>query len=333
MIINWIKKNKVFLLLVIVITLSMLFSYKLLKVKPPIEDKDLYIKSSVELKSDELDENKKISIDGKEKKRLKLVFKNNFNKDKKIYVWYKVDNDKVSVGNLSTSSIKLSKDGLVIEKNRTIEVEIGIKNDSEEVSVVEFGIIYKDIGDVLDINNYKFIDQVFKLNNNRMYSIGDRVILKNNSYYHVIKESDNNDIYVTLLSDDIIKINNNNSLDVKDNKVLFNVNDENISFYLDNNYRKELEDKEIKIGEDGEIRLITLGELQNISEFSYKDYNYYGKNVPSWLNIKKPWWTMTPYSSDGHYYVVGKNILSTKDVKKTRAGLRIVLKLLKSNIK
>ena len=328
-----IKKNRIFIILVLIITITTLFTYKILKVKPPVKDKDLYINSSVELKSDELDDNKKIIIDGNEKKKIQIEIKNNFNKDKKIFVWYKSDNDKVKVGNLSISKIKLNKEGLIIGKNKTIKLEIGIKNNSDVIGEVEFGIIYKDLDEKIDDGKYNLIDEVFYIGNNKIYSIGDRIVLKDNSNWHVIKESSNTDIYVNLLSDDIIKIDSNSSMDVKNDMVLYNVEDENISFYLDNNYRKVLEDKNIKIGEDGEIRLITLEELQNITEYSYKNYNYYGKNIPEWLNIKKSWWTMTPYSNAGHYYVSGKNIITTKDVKKTRAGLRVVLKILKSNIK
>lgn len=332
-ILDLINKNRIFIILVLIISITTVFIYELLKIKPPVDDKDLYINSSVELKSEELDDNKKINIDGREKKKIKIELKNNFSNDKKVFVWYKSDNDKVMVGNLSTSEIKLCKEGLIIEHNKIIEIEIGIKNNSDMIGEIEFGIINKDLDEDIDDGNYKFIDEVFNINNNKKYSIGNKVVLNDNSSWHVIEESDDADIYVSLLSDDILKVDNNDSIDAKKNMVLFNVNDENIGFYLDNDYRRILDDKNVKIGENGEIRLITLEELQKLAEYSYKNYNYYGKNIPGWLNIKKPWWTMTPYSKKGHYYVDGKNIIATKDEKKTRAGLRVVLKILKSNIK
>lgn len=327
------KKNKIFIILIIIVAIISFFMYKTLRTKPPIKDNDLYIKSSVELKSDDLDLNKKIVVDAKQKKKLNLLIKNNFNSKKEIYVWYKVeDNEKVKVGNLSSSKVKLSKDGLIIKENESLETEIGIKNDLEVATTVEFGVVYDKEAD--DINNYSFIGDIFQIGNQKSFVVGDKVALKDNSSWHVIEETNSSDIYVVLLKDDIIQIDNNvKTIDVKDNLVLHETSDENISFYLDNNYRKELEDKSIQIGEDGEIRLITLNELQAIGEYLYKDYNYYAKNVPSWLIIKSPWWTMTPFSNDSHYYVDGKNILSIKDVKNIRAAIRPVVKVLKSNIK
>ena len=327
------NKNKIFIILIVVVGMISFFMYKILKVKLPIDDNDLYIKSSVELKSDGFDENRKVVIDAKQKKRLNIIIKNNFNTKKEVYVWYKVeDSDNVKVGNLSSSKVKLSKEGLSIKENESLEVEVGIKNDLEIATKVEFGIIYDKKND--NMNNYSFIDDVFKIGNQKTFVIGDEVILKDNSNWHVIKGSDSSDIYVVLLKDDIIKIDNNvKTIDVKDNLVLHETSDENIDFYLDNNYRKELEDKNIRIGEDGEIRLITLSELQEIGEYQYKDYNYYATDIPSWLIIKSHWWTMTPFSNDSHYYVSEKNILSIKDVKKVRAAIRPVIKVLKSNIK
>ena len=328
-----INKNKIFIVLIIIVGIISFFMYKVLKTKPIIRDNDLYIKSSVELKSDDLDENKKIVVDAKQKKRLNLLIKNNFNSKKEIYVWYKVeDNNKVKVGNLFSSKIKLSKDGLTVEENGLFEVEIGIKNDLEVATTVEFGIIY-DNG-INDINNYLLINEVFQMGKQKSFIVGDKVRLKDNSSWHVIEESNSSDIYITLLKDEVIRIEDNTSnIDVKNNMVLHETTDENISFYLDNNYRKDLEDKNIQIGEDGEIRLITLNELQAIGQYQYKDYNYYAKDIPDWFIIKSPWWTMTPFSNDSHYYVDGKNILSIKDVKKVRASIRPVIKMLKSNIK
>ena len=330
------KKNKLFIALIIIIGTLTFFIYKSFVIKPPIKDNELYIRNSVELKSDDLDNNKMIIIDALQKKKINLTIKNNFNNNKKVYVWYKVEDiEKVKVGNLSSSKIKLSREGLIIKGTESYEIEIGVKNSLYNPTTIEFGIVCTDEFEELDnTNNYLFVDEVFKINNQKVFAIGDKVTLKDNSSWHVIEESASSDIYVLLLKDDTIKIDGNTTnINAKNNMVLHETSDEKISFYLDNEYRNVLEGNNIQIGEEGEIRLITLNELQVIGQYEYKDYNYYAKNSPKWLIINSPWWTMTPFSNDSYYYVNGGDIMSIKNVKKVRASIRPVVKLLKSNIK
>ena len=136
-----------------------------------------------------------------------------------------------------------------------------------------------------------------------------------------------------LLRSSNIKITNTKqALSVKGDLVSYTPGDENILFYLDNTYRKELEKNGLKLGEEAEIRLITLSELQSVGQYEYKNYVYYKKTIPSWLLINKPWWTMTPFSEKSHYYVKVGNVYHTKNDGEKYA-VRPVIRILKSNIK
>lgn len=332
-----VKANILFIILIIIIgIIAIIYSYARLRQKP-IDDKELYIINNIELKSKDLDEERILTIDRNETKIITLTIINNFKSDKKFYIWYKglTTSNNINIGSVESSTVTLLKSGNIIERNSTEEVTIGITNNNNTTSKITFGIVYGNPNDRLEVpNNSTFITNSINIIKPKEYSIGEKIILNDYSKWHVIEESSSNDDYVTLLKDKIINIEKNNQvLDMVNNKVLFDPNDENIKYYLDTIYKKELEKNNIKLGDNGEIRLITLNELLKLGNYSYKNYNYYQTTTPTWLNTNVPWWTMTPFSSDSTYYVYKGNIYFAKDKNTTRAGIRPVIKVLKSNIK
>lgn len=331
-IIEKLKNNLVFIILILMVFFGVTLYYRVFS-KHSIINRDLYITSVVELRCKDLDSHKKIVVDSNESKVIKLTVKNNFNSSKKFYVWYKSDDDLLKIGSLNSSRFILSTDGNVIDKQKTLDIEIGIINTSVNSVTVEFGIVYGANNEKLDTpSDTKIITDTINVGKQREYVVGDKVNLLGNTKWYVIKESSDTDDYVTLLSDDIINIlNQNTAMDNINNLVLIQNDEDNIKYYLENIYSKELEDKGINLGENGEIRLIHLNELLSFSNYNYKDYNYYGTSSPKWLRIKMPFWTMTPFSKDNYYYVYKGNIYFSKI--NTRAGIRPVIKVLKSNIK
>lgn len=332
-----IKRNILLIILIfIVIVLAFIYSYDNL-FKRPIDNKELYVINNIELKSNDLNENKKLIIDNKETKLITMNIKNNYNIDKRFYIWYKISNnqDSINIGSASSSDIILSKDGNIIKKQSNQNLTIGIINNSNNPVEIEFGITTSDKNEVIETpNNTNVITNIINISKLKEYSIGEKITLKNNSSWYVIEESSSTDDYITLLKDNIINIKNDNqSLDIKNNLITFDPNDDNIKFYLENTYKKELETSGIKIGEQGEIRLINLNELLTIGNYNHQDYNYYNTSSPKWLILDTPWWTSTPFSKDSTYYVYKENIFFAKDKKTTRAALRPVIKVLKSNIK
>lgn len=332
-----VKKNILFIILITIIVIAaLIYSYVRLHQKP-INNKELYIINNVELKSKDLNAEKTMSIDSNETKLITLTVTNNFKTDKKFYVWYKVltNQNNIDIGSVKSSDVTLLESGNIIEKNTTKEIIVGIKNNNDSTIQLAFGIVYGDQNEQLKLpHNSTSITDSIDIIEKKEYSVGEKIILNDYSRWHVIEESSSNEDYVTLLKDDVINIEESDqALDVVKNKILFDPNDENIKFYLDNTYKKELEKNNIKLGDNGEIRLITLNELLTLGNYNYQDYNYYQTTTPNWLNTNVPWWTMTPFSSDSTYYVYKGNIYFAKDKNITRAAIRPVIKVLKSNIK
>lgn len=331
------KSNIFFIIsILIIIAFSFIYSYYMFY-KKPIDNKELYIINKVDIISEDLDEEKSLMIDSNETKLITLTVENNFNINKKFYIWYQILNNQnnINIGSITSSAIVLNDSGNVIEKNSNQEITLGIKNNNTSTTKIKFGIVYGDQSQQLQApDKCIFITNTINISKSKEYSIGEKIILNDYSRWHVIEESSSNEDYVTLLKDDVINIEESDqALDVVKNKILFDPNDENIKFYLDNTYKKELEKNNIKLGDNGEIRLITLNELLTLGNYNYQDYNYYQTTTPNWLNTNVPWWTMTPFSSDSTYYVYKGNIYFAKDKNITRAAIRPVIKVLKSNIK
>lgn len=323
------------ILLFIIILLVFIYTYKVYS-NIPIDNQKLYITSKVELKSKELDSNHQIKLAPNENKTITIIVKNNFNTDKKYTIWYKslAKNNDIQLTS-SSFATTLTDENNIIEKSSQQEISINIKNKNASSIQVEFGVAYTNPKDKLILPDESIsIKQKINTNKIKEYSIGDKVILNKQGSWHVIQESLIDDEYIVLLSDKTIKLDDDNqSLDSINNKVLFKPNDDNIKFYLENTYKKLLEENNIMFGDAGEIRLITLKELLAIGSYNYKEYNYYKNDTPEWINTNTPWWTMTPYSISSTYYVQNGNIYFSKDQNATRAAIRPVIKVLKSNIK
>lgn len=319
----------------IVISLVIIYTHNSF-IDKPVQNKKLYITSEVELKSPEFNEDNQIELGPNQQKSIEITVKNNFNTDKKYIAWYKKLNESsnIEINIENSNQITLSKEGNFIEKNSNYQMIININNKSNIEAKIQFGVVYTDIKELLTVPNNSFpLFHSVKEKNTKEYSIGDKIVLNDKSSWHVIKESLINDDYITLLKDNPINLNTNvQSFNIVSNKVLFQPDDENIKFYLENTYKENLEKNDINIGDDGEIRLITLNELLSIGNYNYKDYNYYGTTIPKWLDINTPWWTMTPFSSESIYYAHKGNIYFAKDNKTTRATIRPVIKVLKTNI-
>ena len=331
------KSNIFFIIsILIIVAFSFIYSYYMFY-KKPIDNKELYIINKVDIISEDLDEEKSLMIDSNETKLITLTVENNFNINKKFYIWYQILNNQnnINIGSITSSAIVLNDSGNVIEKNSNQEITLGIKNNNTSTTKIKFGIVYGDQSQQLQApDKCIFITNTINISKPKEYSIGDKIILNDYSSWHVIKESLANDDYIVLLNDNVINIEDTNqALDVQNNQVLFDPNDENINFYLENNYKKFLEESNVKIGDQGEIRLITLDELLTIGNYNYKNYNYYQAITPPWLTINTPWWTMTPFSTNSTYYVHKGNIYYAKEKDTTRAALRPVIKVLKTNIK
>lgn len=331
---NFVKKNIYFIVSLFVICALFMFIYGKFSRKS-IDNKNYSITNNIEFKSDSFDKNKKLTIDGKETKVVKISIKNNYLESKKVGIWYKSDDfDKIKVGNYKNTEDKLMLEGTKIDAGKLLNVTIAITNNDSVPINIEFGMEYTDTYDNLkELTNARYISGTISVNKSGEYRVGDKVTLLDNSDWYVLKESTNLDDYVLLLKSNTIKIvDTKQALSTNGNLVIYTPDDDNILFYLDNTYRKDLENNGLKLGEDAEIRLITLSELQSVGQYEYKNYVYYKKNIPSWLQINKSWWTMTPFSEKSHYYVKKGNVYYTKSDNEKYA-VRPVIKILKSNIK
>lgn len=104
-----------------------------------------------------------------------------------------------------------------------------------------------------------------------VYSIGDKVKLEDDSIWYVVEDSKDRDSTVKLLSDRTIDLDKNDKRDWKDKKKFHNegldvydAKDENsIAYYLNNEYKKEEEEK---VGQIEEVNLLTSKEYIKIRE-------------------------------------------------------------------
>ena len=181
------------------------------------------------------------------------------------------------------------------------------------------------------------------------YNIGDYVMLKDGSTWHVVVDCLKKDDYITLLSDTSIDLNSDGS---NNDTMYFNSTNYNKDFYsstignyLINFYMPSLVTNGIEFGTEGEIRLITLDELLNIGSFkkvsdssNFPIYNL--KKAPNWLygssfGTYGYWWTMTAFdANDSDVWVVNNvgNIIRDSASNNNTNSVRPVIKILKSNL-
>ena len=101
------------------------------------------------------------------------------------------------------------------------------------------------------------------------YKIGDKVKLKDKSVWYVIEDSDAHEDTVRLLKATVIDINDDNKIDNKDrlrynpdNKAEYDPKVKNsVAYYLENEYRKKLEDK---VGSVEEVTILETKEYVRV---------------------------------------------------------------------
>lgn len=123
------KSNIFFIVLIlIIVAVSFIYSYYMLYRKP-IDNKELYIINKVDIISEDLDAEKSLMIDSNETKLITLTVENNFNINKRFYIWYQILNNQnnINIGSITSSAIALTNSGNIIEKNSNQEIALGIK--------------------------------------------------------------------------------------------------------------------------------------------------------------------------------------------------------------
>ena len=101
------------------------------------------------------------------------------------------------------------------------------------------------------------------------YKIGDKVKLKDKSVWYVIEDSDAHEDTVRLLKEGVIDFNDDNKIDNKD-RIKYNANNKaeydpkvknSVAYYLENEYRKKLEDK---VGSVEEVTILETKEYVRV---------------------------------------------------------------------
>lgn len=167
------------------------------------------------------------------------------------------------------------------------------------------------------------------------YIIGDKVLLNDNSAWYVIDDSASNEQYVTLLKETQIDINNDGKFDNNDKKAFNKEGNEkydstlesSIAYYLEHNYKGQLEEK---IGKVKEISLLTSKEFVKIRTKMGYGYEWSEGN---WLANDKlgNWWLNT--SQNEKIYTVSRNGSYKMNSSATTNYVRPKITIEKENIK
>lgn len=129
------------------------------------------------------------------------------------------------------------------------------------------------------------------------YSIGDKVVLKDDSIWYVVIDSGSGEANVKLLSAVVIDVDESGKIDAKDRKKynntntdVFDLKDENsLAYYLDNDYRPKLENK---VGKIKDISLLTSKEFVKMREKMGFGYEW---STGNWLASPSlgTWWIIS----------------------------------------
>lgn len=166
------------------------------------------------------------------------------------------------------------------------------------------------------------------------YKIGTAVVLNNDTKWYVIEDSPKSEESILLLSEKILDLNDDDKRNSKD-KIEFSSdgsfeydveNKKNIAYYLNNTYKKSLEN----IEDLYDVRLITSEEYVNIRDTLGYDYEWKEGN---WLASEKlgKWWTSS--SKNKKIMVVGEKGSYVLASSTKKYNVRPVIKISKSNIK
>lgn len=191
--------------------------------------------------------------------------------------------------------------------------------------------IYKDNKFECD-KKYDKDSNIEKIEEDKVYSIGDKVTLSDGTTWRVIRNSSKYSEYVTLLSDNII-YNASNSTYLwnysPSKSFKYDKNDKrSIPYYLDVNYKR-------LFNYDGlyEARLMSLDEYNNID---YEEYDWlYNTELANWMLYdyfeEEPYFikVYTYYYSDPSYYTYRMYSYNLDEVKYT---LRPVITIRKDKI-
>jgi len=276
------------------------------------------------------------------KKSNKKISHSNLNKRKKT-------NIKKKKNNVNTKKVR--KNVKIIQKNN--EKEIYAKESSiKKVSLANIKRIIKSIFNkikskikILLIIIFVTIIAIMILFNLKdtpkkifltfkEYSVGDKVTLKDDSIWYVIKNTTSDENTFELLSENVLDINNDNNLDTND-KVTFDSSksceynskkETNIGYFLENEV-KEKYDKQFDVKE---IRLLNSEEYVNIRKTMNFGYDWEEGN---WLANEKidSWWLET--SRYNKIYVVTKRGSYKLSDSNSKNYVRPVIKIEKNNIK
>lgn len=141
-----------------------------------------------------------------------------------------------------------------------------------------------------------------------VYSTGDKIILKDNSIWYVIEDSDNQTSTVKLLKETQIDINGDGKFDAKDkkkynssNKAEYDINDkDSAAYFLETEYKTKLEEQ---VGKIESISILTSKEFVKVRGKMGYGYEWFEGN---WLanNTLGMWWINS--SQNGKVYAVTK---------------------------
>lgn len=140
----------------------------------------------------------------------------------------------------------------------------------------------------------------------REYTTGEKIILKDNSVWYVVEDSDNKTPTLKLLKETQIDVNNDGKFDNKDkmkynssNKDSYDITDEeSVAYYLENEYKDYLTEK---VGTIESISILTSKEFVKARGKMGYDYEWTEGN---WLanNNLGTWWINS--SQNGKVYAV-----------------------------
>ncbi|MBR1386135.1 MAG: hypothetical protein IJ568_04845 [Bacilli bacterium] len=142
-----------------------------------------------------------------------------------------------------------------------------------------------------------------------VYSVGDKVILKDSTVWYVVKDSDSNEENIILFREYVLDINGDTKIDNNDklkyntenNPILDDNNEDSVAYYLENTYKKELQSN---VGEIISVGLLTTKEFIKIRDKMGFGYEWSDGN---WLANRSMdnWWIDS--EQNGKVYAVSPN--------------------------
>lgn len=291
---------------------------------------------SVKVSKDKsLEKNKKIAKKNKKEEKAKLIIPKEW---KNINVQSK--NKGKQEENISLTK-KLSIFEEVDEKTLAIEKEKNKKLIKKTILIVASVVAIVFLTVFILIKYNKYVKE--KLYIYQVYSIGDKVELKDSSIWYVVNDSAANESTIKLLRDKPLDINNDGKLDDEDkriynanNEALYDNSDDNsIGKYLQDTYRLELQKT---VGKLDEVTLLSSKEFVKIREKMGFGYEWSEGN---WLADPSfgYWWVISNqnekvyavgptgvykiYSADSYNFVrpvivIGKEMVKKNDEKQIK---------------